>query len=178
MATESETHGFNSPKYPRDKNRCRKAIWLTVSGAFLSPKRVRNCRRWRPRPRSHQGRPPEHSPRLMRCETLLSFWSVGRCLRCGTFWPAAIPVDLLLSAACSPFPSASFHRSRQGDLILAADWDPCLKVDRVELFAEIMLSRRTQQSPSFPDGVALAASSHFLLTFWYLLSPAICTAAF
>ena len=64
MATESETHGFNFLQNTQgDKNRCRKAIWLTVSGAFLSPKRVRNCWRWLPRPRSHQVRPsPSTAP--------------------------------------------------------------------------------------------------------------------
>lgn len=41
MATESETHGFNFLQNTHGyKNQCRKAIWLTLFGAFLSPKIV------------------------------------------------------------------------------------------------------------------------------------------
>ena len=41
MAAQSETHGFNFLQNTHGyKNQCRKAIWPTVCGAFLSPK---NC---------------------------------------------------------------------------------------------------------------------------------------
>lgn len=58
MATESETHGFNFLQNTHGyKNQCRKAIWLTLFGAFLSPKIVRNCWRWLPSSNSHQVQP-------------------------------------------------------------------------------------------------------------------------
>lgn len=73
---------------------------------------------------------PEHSPGLMRCETPAVFLERGRCLRCGTFagcHPRRPPAFCrLLARSLGLFPP----QSRQGDLILAADWDPCLKVDR------------------------------------------------
>lgn len=71
---------------------------------------------------------PTHSPGLMRCETPAVFLERGRCVLCGAS-TAAISTDFLLSAISSfarPLPP----HSRQGDLILAADRDPCLRVDR------------------------------------------------
>lgn len=56
------------------------------------------------------------------------FLERGRCVLCGTF-TAAISTDFLLSAISSfarPLPPPS----HQGELILAADWGPCLRVDR------------------------------------------------
>lgn len=71
---------------------------------------------------------PKHIPGLMRCEAPAVFLESGRCLLRGTL-PAAISAHFLLSAVSSCAQPLPPH-SHQGDLILAADRDPCLKVDR------------------------------------------------
>lgn len=130
MATESETHGLNFLQDTQGyQNQCRKAIWLTTLGAFLSPEMVRNCGRWLLSPEIPPGSAlPEHSPGLMWCEAPAVLLERGRCLPCGTF-TAAISAEFLLSAVHS-FAQLLPPQSRQGDLTLAADRDPCLKVDR------------------------------------------------
>lgn len=71
---------------------------------------------------------PEQSPGLMQRETPAVFLERGRCSLGGNF-TAAISADFLLSAVRS-FAQPLSPQHRQGDRILAADWDPCLKVDR------------------------------------------------
>lgn len=64
MATESETHGFNFLQNTHGyKNQCRKAIWLTLFEAFLSPEIVRNCWKGLLSSKSHQVEPsPSEAP--------------------------------------------------------------------------------------------------------------------
>lgn len=64
MAAESETHGFNFlQNTPGYKNQCKRAIWLTVLGAFPSPK---NGEKWLERAGEPQIPPgsalPRHGP--------------------------------------------------------------------------------------------------------------------
>lgn len=67
------------------------------------------------------------SPGLMRCEAPAVSLERGRCVLRGTS-AAAIATDFLLSAM-SAFAQPLPPQSRQGELILAADRDPCLRVD-------------------------------------------------
>lgn len=130
MAAESETHGFNFlQNTPGYKNQCRRAIWLTVLGAFPSPKMARNGWRGLVSPKSPPAQPsPGTALALMRCEAPAVFLERGRCLLRRTL-PAAISARFRLSALSS-FAQPLPPHSHQGELILAADRDPCLKVDR------------------------------------------------
>lgn len=130
MAAESETHGFNflqnthGYKKSMQESHLANSVWV-----FPEPRNGEKLSEMVAELKLPPGSSlPTHSPGLMRCETPAVFLERGRCLLCGTS-AAAISTDFLLSAISS-FAQPLPPESRQGDLILAADRDPCLRVDR------------------------------------------------